>query len=281
MSTVTYRANCHCKAYILETRVPKIESVVGCNCSSCKRRGALWSLTSDYNFVQGDESTLSDYPFGDFHYKFCTTCGTNLLVIGHDTDKGNRVGVNVRAIQNLDVWSLKIDEYKPDNVPAWSAPAFKGQEPQAELEGSRMYTGSCHCGAVTMAVKSKPLDENSGVPAFECNCSICGRNAWVGLWFKNEYCSLEGLDNTTQYSMGSGTFARSHCKTCGVVISNKSVPVSEEARAAMPDMAKQWYERGLDNWSLSARVLNDVSIEEVKPQRVDGWNFIQPMYVNP
>lgn len=57
--------------------------------------------------------------------------------------------------------------------------AYDGALPTAEIEGGKIYTGSCHCGAIQLALKSKPLDSTfpegflQGVG--ECNCSICMR----------------------------------------------------------------------------------------------------------
>lgn len=47
--------------------------------------------------------------------------------------------------------------------------------PTAVIEGGQTYTGSCHCGALTVAIVSKPLENNPDVRLVECNCSICER----------------------------------------------------------------------------------------------------------
>ena len=51
-----------------------------------------------------------------------------------------------------------------------------GPEPPAtDIENGKLYTGSCHCGVVTMALKAKgPLDEEVEIIG-ECDCSICAR----------------------------------------------------------------------------------------------------------
>lgn len=56
----------------------------------------------------------------------------------------------------------------------YESPKFTGPEPVGEVEGGKLYTGSCHCGAATIALKSKPIDKDlKGL--VECNCSSCGR----------------------------------------------------------------------------------------------------------
>lgn len=63
-----------------------------------------------------------------------------------------------------------------DLTPAYKTPKYKGPEPEptTEVEDGKLYTGSCHCGAVTLAVKVKTLNKDYK-PVTECNCSICGR----------------------------------------------------------------------------------------------------------
>jgi hypothetical protein len=55
-------------------------------------------------------------------------------------------------------------------------PEHEGPLPTAigGAEEHKLYTGSCHCGAVTISLRSKPIDETFKGTA-ECNCSICGR----------------------------------------------------------------------------------------------------------
>lgn len=62
-------------------------------------------------------------------------------------------------------------------MPPPAAPhAFTGALPAARIEGARLYTGSCHCGAVRLALKSEPLDKTyRATRIVECVCSICQR----------------------------------------------------------------------------------------------------------
>ena len=57
----------------------------------------------------------------------------------------------------------------------YDAPQHKGPLPTAEIEGGKLYTGSCHCGALTVAAKLKPLDETFPDALLICNCSSCER----------------------------------------------------------------------------------------------------------
>lgn len=54
------------------------------------------------------------------------------------------------------------------------APEHKGAEPTA-IEGGKLYTGSCHCGRVTVAMVNKPIEDDDDAGMVVCNCSICER----------------------------------------------------------------------------------------------------------
>ena len=62
----TYRANCHCAAYVYEVTLPEVSTASQCNCSVCYKKGALWVFPKpdDVRFVKGDPATLTDYTFG-------------------------------------------------------------------------------------------------------------------------------------------------------------------------------------------------------------------------
>ena len=70
---------------------------------------------------------------------------------------------------------LSLDGQKLNPEYIHVAPVFAGPEPSAVVEGGKVYTGSCHCGAVTAAVKVEPLDDTYPGPILECTCSICQR----------------------------------------------------------------------------------------------------------
>ena len=44
------KLSCHCKAVLAEINIEKIEKVLRCNCSLCKRKGAVMSLVKNENF---------------------------------------------------------------------------------------------------------------------------------------------------------------------------------------------------------------------------------------
>ena len=63
-ATKTYRASCHCGAFIFEVRAPEITSAAACNCSICTKKGYLWTIPGEpMTIVKGDGS-LKEYTFG-------------------------------------------------------------------------------------------------------------------------------------------------------------------------------------------------------------------------
>lgn len=52
-------------------------------------------------------------------------------------------------------------------------PKYPGPEPAVDIKNAKMYYGSCHCGAVTLALKSLPLDKDYPEQVVDCSCSIC------------------------------------------------------------------------------------------------------------
>ena len=102
-------ASCHCGAVRYEVeRVP--ERLLDCNCSICRRDGALWAYYAqrDVKFVSKPD-TLT-YVWGDralarHHCKTCL-CLTHFTVIG--TDDAKMIGVNARLMSGLDPAKIRV-----------------------------------------------------------------------------------------------------------------------------------------------------------------------------
>jgi hypothetical protein len=224
------------------------------------------------------------------------------------------VVVNVRAIQQFDVWDGL--ERKPwDGAgfgPAYQRPAYAGPDPDLEVEeqDGKMYYGACHCGAVTLAAKLQPLDHRYEGRVVECNCSHCNRvcccpilfasssflcnkysiqrlltrcqqNGAVWIYPPIDQVILQGTENLTKYAGQKKTFEKSFCRTCGVAVDNQPRVMSEEEEAALSEDAREWRKRAAASRNLNARLLHDVDLGELKVYRFDGWDGIPGSYVNP
>lgn len=70
--------------------------------------------------------------------------------------------------------SIRFDGKALD--PPYTAPVFTGAEPTPPgFENGKVYQGSCHCGAVTLAVKVNGSMEDGTYKELilTCNCSFC------------------------------------------------------------------------------------------------------------
>jgi len=76
-----------------------------------------------------------------------------------------------------------------------------------------VYLGSCHCGAVRIAV------EKSAPPAslIDCNCSICTKKGILHLPTElSEFKLLAGADAIHTYRFGSDVAEHCFCRHCGI-----------------------------------------------------------------
>lgn len=107
----TYQGSCHCGRVRFELQA-RIDHVVDCNCSICRRRGALWhgALDSSLRVLSG-ESDLALYQFNTKtakHY-FCRHCGIHPFA--RPRIAPDHWVVNVRCIDDINLTSLKVQQF--------------------------------------------------------------------------------------------------------------------------------------------------------------------------
>tara|TARA_B100000886_G_scaffold185450_1_gene127218 strand:- start:1624 stop:1989 length:366 start_codon:yes stop_codon:yes gene_type:complete len=104
------KLNCHCGAIEAEINLAdsNLDKVMKCNCSLCKRRGAMMIVVDngDFKIIKGEE-LLKLYQFHTKiakHY-FCSVCG----VYTHHNPRRDpsKVGFNLGCIDEIDSMSLK------------------------------------------------------------------------------------------------------------------------------------------------------------------------------
>jgi len=103
-----HAGSCHCGRVRFELHAA-IALAMECNCSLCRRKGALWHGASDQSLriVSGEED-LTLYQFGTLtakHY-FCRHCGVSPFT--RPRLDPTRWAVNLRCIDALDLSSLEI-----------------------------------------------------------------------------------------------------------------------------------------------------------------------------
>ncbi|KAI1102734.1 hypothetical protein F4804DRAFT_312075 [Jackrogersella minutella] len=277
-SLKNYRANCHCAAFVYEVALPEtIDTGLKCNCSYCYKRDGIYQCpqsNDDIKFVKGDPTTLSSYSFGDTKHQFCPNCGTYLFRVD------SKIYVNVRAFQNFNVWDMKTQPLDGlSSPPTWHPTQFTGRDPPAEIENAKVYTGGCHCGAITIALKSKPIDSTYDEKLLECDCSICIRNAYLWIYPSKSQVTIVG--DSRYYSFGRGVWKKAFCGTCGVPIKNHVDDYTPEQIAELPEHQRQWAVVHLDWSPINLRVLDRVNLGELPMKRVKGSGGGYTPYVNP
>ena len=113
-----------------------------------------------------------------------------------------------------------------------------------------LYTGGCHCGAVSFEVEA-PED----LQAIECNCSICSKSGYLHLIVKkDDFTLLSGEDNLQTYTFDTHEAKHLFCKTCG--IKSFYIPRSHP-----------------DAYSVNVNCLDETKIKSITIQKFDGKNW--------
>ena len=102
------KLKCHCGAIEANINVPEnLDKVLRCNCSLCKRKGAVMSMIKNENFtiIKGEDK-LKLYQFHTKiakHY-FCSICG----IYTHHNPRSNpaMTGFNVGCLDEIDTLNL-------------------------------------------------------------------------------------------------------------------------------------------------------------------------------
>ena len=113
-----------------------------------------------------------------------------------------------------------------------------------------IHRGGCHCGAVRFEVEAPAI-----VAAYECNCSICAKTAFLHLIVPAaRFRLLAGADSLTTYTFNTGIAQHLFCRRCGV---------------------KAFYRprSNPDGWSVNARCLDAGTVERLSLKPFDGRNW--------
>lgn len=105
-----HTGSCHCGA-VRFTAETEVQQAISCNCSLCRKRGALLHFlpAKDFTLEQG-EDRLTDYQFNKrvIHHLFCSTCGILPFARGAMPDGTPMVALNLRCVDGIDPDTLKI-----------------------------------------------------------------------------------------------------------------------------------------------------------------------------
>ncbi len=103
------KLTCHCENVELEVNIPEagFPKLMRCNCSLCKRKGAVMSPLPKENvkLVKGQDSLkLYQYHTKVAEHYFCSNCG----IYAHHKMRSNpnMIGVNVACIEGINPFGL-------------------------------------------------------------------------------------------------------------------------------------------------------------------------------
>jgi hypothetical protein len=110
---MSYEGSCHCGQ--ISFRVDgRIDQVVDCNCSMCRRRGGLlWFVPRDALHLTGEAQASGTYTFNShrLQHHFCTACGIAPYSEGQNADGAAMASINVRCLDGVDLAVLKVITY--------------------------------------------------------------------------------------------------------------------------------------------------------------------------
>ncbi|RAL03946.1 GFA family protein [Aspergillus ibericus CBS 121593] len=268
MAPYTYDGNCHCGLFRFELRLHQpLETVYACQCDLCSKKGYLWLFPAEDEFeIRRGGGEVARYRAQASHEEhfFCPTCGTGIFVKGHKTPAGGiGMGVNARALLDTNPF-----EFKVESLGEASHASVTISEPTLEVgsEGWKVYTGGCHCGAVGVTVRTKPLPE---IEVKEDNCSICQRNANVCIYPDRSQVTFQGEENLVEYQFGRKFTGHRSCGVCGVQVGMKLHGPPQSVVERLPAAKQEMIRQTLAITPLRVGILNGVEWSDLKIQRSD------------
>ena len=103
------KLSCHCGQVEAEINLPNnLDKVIRCNCSICKRKGAIMFMVKNDNFkiIKGqDKINLYQFHTKVAKHYFCSNCG----IYTHHNPRSNpaMTGFNLGCLDELDIFQLK------------------------------------------------------------------------------------------------------------------------------------------------------------------------------
>lgn len=110
---MTFKGSCHCGkvAYSVDEEPPT--KAMQCNCSICRRRGALHHFTTPDRFTLAtSRGEIETYRWnrGNIGFQFCKSCGCAPFAEGTGP-QGPMVEINLRCAEDIDLEALEITRF--------------------------------------------------------------------------------------------------------------------------------------------------------------------------
>ena len=103
------KLTCHCGEVEAEINLPdKLEKILRCNCSVCKRKGAVMSMVrnEDFKITKGeDKLILYKFHSNIAQHFFCSICG----IYTHHNPRSNpaMTGFNLGCLDEINTFNLE------------------------------------------------------------------------------------------------------------------------------------------------------------------------------
>ena len=134
------KGTCHCAAIRIElSELPRF--LIDCNCSICRRNGALWALYEAASVrVSGHPEHTTEYIWGakTIRTLLCSTCGCVTHWEALEARPNSRLGVNIRNFDLGHIEAVPIRRF--DGARSWSyidGPKGSGAPPNTSFERTR------------------------------------------------------------------------------------------------------------------------------------------------
>lgn len=108
MTMQHYQGSCQCGAVQFEADLD-LDGAITCNCSRCRRLGAVLAFTPASGFHQtAGADGMAEYRFNKnvIAHRFCPTCGIETFAMGQTPDGTPIVAVNVNCLEGVDPRAL-------------------------------------------------------------------------------------------------------------------------------------------------------------------------------
>ena len=117
MNTTKITGTCHCGEVGFEINETPAH-LVDCNCTACRRYGALWGHIEQSAFKKTGSGKTISYMHGDMMLSFhtCVSCGCTTHWEGHHPDY-TRMAVNYRMCEPEVVSKLSVRKF--DGFDTW------------------------------------------------------------------------------------------------------------------------------------------------------------------
>jgi hypothetical protein len=110
---MSFRGSCHCGRLAYEVDEDPPTKAMACNCSICRRKGALHHFTTPDRFRrEAADEDIQVYTFNthNIRHQFCGTCGCAPFAEGTGPN-GPMVEINLRCAEGVDLEALEVTMY--------------------------------------------------------------------------------------------------------------------------------------------------------------------------